>query len=100
MDERRLTPRLTPSRTRVAYAMPAWPEDSRAVLIHDVSASGLGLLAAHRLDPGGLVLLDLEGAGRAVVRVRHAAQLPDGVWQCGCEMLGGIADCEMRDLLA
>ncbi|MCI0455620.1 MAG: PilZ domain-containing protein [Gemmataceae bacterium] len=71
-----------------------WP-----AMVHDISATGIGLILPQRLEPGTLLSVDLDGVCRLLLgRVVHAAPQAGGHWRIGCAFLGQLTLEELQAL--
>jgi hypothetical protein len=72
--------------------------------IHNISASGIGLLSGHRFEPGSILLVQVreENPSRSpllVAKVVHATSQPTGDWLIGCILTRGLSEAEVRALV-
>jgi hypothetical protein len=88
------------ARYRLIRGTEGEPQSARVL---DISASGIGLAAAHPVDGGTLVSLELPSTGgrpfkilACVVRTR---QQQDGSWLLGCNFIRELQENELQQLL-
>jgi hypothetical protein len=71
----------------------------QAALVRDLSACGVGLLVADRIEPGVSLLIELCGRpGRALTlpaQAVHATPQADGRWHIGCRLTPRLRDAEL-----
>jgi hypothetical protein len=72
--------------------------------IRDISLDGLGLVVAHRYEPGSTLSVVPEVLPRSLapalaVRVRHVEPHGDGLWLIGCEFVTPLTEDELRVML-
>src|SRR5262245_46360443 len=87
--DRRNAARRQPALGTVCRLASADGEALGTGLVWNLSARGVSLLLARRLEPGTAVRAELVGAGGAVVarglRVAHASPLRTGDYALGCQ---------------
>jgi hypothetical protein len=83
-----------------------WPE-SRAerVLLHDISARGIGLVLTEPPPVGTVLALQLpacgSGAGRwTAAEVRQVTQLAKCIWVVGCALCEALSEEDVQDVLS
>jgi hypothetical protein len=71
----------------------------QAALVRDLSAYGVGLIAAGRINPGASVLIELcSRAGDALTwagQAVYATAQADGRWHIGCRLMGRLSDADL-----
>ena len=79
------------------------PDDvtNRAVLLHDISQSGIAFCSDKPMEPGTKLILNLNkntasGPVRLHALVVHSTQQPRGNWRIGCEFVRELTP-EMLD---
>jgi hypothetical protein len=94
-----------PGQVRAVYQRVNHPEsDDRPAQVLDISANGIGLLAADPLEVGTLLSVVLRGPdGKGVLTmlacvVRSAAR-NESEWALGCNFIRELTDQELRGLL-
>jgi hypothetical protein len=79
-------------------------KDALAVLLRDVSMSGLSLLLSYRFAPGTRLVVDLSDlcaiGDAALARVVHVRQRPGGRWLHGCSLARPLTDQQLEALRA
>jgi len=75
-----------------------------AAKILNVSASGVGLQASERIEPGVLLSVDLLDSHDAVRRtmlacVVHVSREGDGEWALGCNFIRSLSEADLSGLL-
>src|SRR5437764_5561207 len=70
----------------------------------DLSQGGLGLLVTAPLEPGEILVLELEShpdCNPVAVRARvvHTRRLPEGDWLLGCQFLEQMREEDLQNLL-
>lgn len=77
----------------------SWP-----AMVRDLSTSGIGIIVNRRFEPGTLLTVDLEDAGRTsqrslLVRVIRTAQEHPNSWVHGCAFTHPMSEAELLDLM-
>lgn len=68
--------------------------------IQDVSASGIGLVLTHPVEPEVLLAIDLQGVSRLLLaHVAHATPRTEGGWLVGCALINPLSEEELQALL-
>jgi hypothetical protein len=68
--------------------------------VHDISRSGIALLAQRKLPRGQLLALELEGVRRLLLaEVTHATAQEGHNWLVGCEFVAELSDEEFRNVV-
>jgi hypothetical protein len=75
-----------------------------ALRVHNISATGIGLVTPHRLRPGAVLVIRLTSPRRGmsrpiVVRVMHVTAHDGGGWLTGAEFVRRLSDESLRELL-
>jgi hypothetical protein len=82
-----------------------WPESRpERVLLHDISALGLGLVFADPPTVGTVLALQLPTGRPGVVRwttaeVRQVTQLADRIWVAGCALAEPLSPEDVQGVL-
>jgi hypothetical protein len=103
--ERRETERFPPELTPVCRVGGlTLPEMSRTI-VHDLSATGIGLLVNQPIKSGTVLVLCLETVDRRLARplparVMHASPVSEGHWLIGCQFVRRLSEPELRVLLS
>jgi hypothetical protein len=68
--------------------------------VHNLSATGVGLVLQSRVKPGTVLLLKFQHSDQRLsrplpVRVMHATALPDGGWLTGCAFVRRLSNEEL-----
>jgi hypothetical protein len=76
----------------------------QALRVHNISATGIGLVTPHKLRPGAVLVIRLASPGRCVsrpivVRVMHVTAQDDGSWLSGAVFVRPMSDDSLRELL-
>lgn len=76
-----------------------------ALGVHNISATGIGLVTPHRLRPGTALVIRLTSGARGVsrplvVRVMHATDQGDGSWLTGAVFVRRLSPQGLRELLS
>jgi hypothetical protein len=74
-----------------------------ALRVHNISATGIGLVTPHRLRPGTVLVIRLASRTRGVsrpmvVRVMHVTAHEDGGWLTGAEFVRRLSAEALREL--
>lgn len=101
--ERRKSVRYAANRFIAGYLI---TDDNRIIwtrALHDISASGIGLIVDRRIDPGALLTLDLYLPRRlprlCQVRVMHTLDDATGTFLIGGTFAQELAEDEVAELL-
>jgi hypothetical protein len=75
----------------------------QALRVQNISATGIGIMAPHKLRPGAVVVIRLASPTRGVsrpivVRVMHTTPL-DGAWLTGVMFVRPLSAESLRELL-
>jgi PilZ domain-containing protein len=75
----------------------------QALRVQNISATGIGLMAPHKLRPGAVVVIRLASPTRGVsrpivVRIMHATAF-DGAWLTGVMFVRPLGAESLRELL-
>jgi PilZ domain-containing protein len=76
-----------------------------ALGVHNISATGIGLVVPHQLRPGTVLVIRLTSSTRAVsrplvVRVMHATAQGNGSWLTGAVFVRRLSPQGLRELLS
>jgi hypothetical protein len=103
--EQRASPRF-PCHHRPAWRVlgTTWG-DSRTATVHNISATGIGLLCKTWIKPGTVLILTLQDRDQRSsrpmgVRVMHATEQADGLWLIGGAFTRRLSNRELEPLLA
>ncbi len=103
-ESRRSTPRF--ECRHVTFYRPVGRRNGNSELatLHDVSATGIGLLIRDRIKPGTILVIELNSTVHKVrhqrlARVAHATDQGDGYFLIGCEFAKPLNDTELIALM-
>ena len=104
-NERRATVRYPVSLDASCQAPPGTKNACWRARVREISALGIGLVFQHPLEPSTLLEIDLETAGRSVVRtvlarVVHVEPDPEGGWLVGCAFITELNDAQLQPFRA
>ena len=72
-------------------------------IIRDISAGGMALVLRQRLEPGTVLIVELETKTgrprRALVHVIHSTEEKPNRWITGCGFPAPLSEQELRDFL-
>ena len=72
-------------------------------IVRDISAGGMALILRQWLEPGTVLIVELETKAarprRALVHVIHSTQEADGRWITGCGFPSPLSEEQLRDFL-
>jgi hypothetical protein len=102
--EHRARLRQAPAGGLVCHLLMA-TDGCRWARVHNLSASGVGLLVSQHLEPGTLLMLELRNTRQRltlvlVARVIHSTPQPDGSWLGGCVFAEKIDGADLQALMA
>jgi len=103
-DERRSEVRSL-GRHRHSIRLLARPGLQRlTAIVRDVSLSGIGLELRHPMEPGTILVLELQGRHVGVSRIQsarviHATPLNGDTWLIGCKLKFPFSDFDLSCLL-
>jgi hypothetical protein len=76
---------------------------SWGAVVHNLSASGLGITLCYPFRPGTYLAVDVQNTRGMVrtlmVRVLHVHDQADGQWRLGCEFIKPLTQSDMEVLL-
>ncbi len=103
--ERRVAQRQPSQCEALTHSLDAEVELAWGATVRDISTSGIGLTLCYPFPAGSYLAVDLdlpESRGPApslLARVVHAQDMPDGMWQVGCEFVKPLTEGELELVL-
>jgi hypothetical protein len=103
-EEQRGAPRFAFGTRPCWHLVAADRGDSQKAQVHDISATGIGLLCQDHIKPGTVVIITLHDTQQRrfrpmPVRVMHATVQPDGLWLIGGAFNRKLSDGELQAIL-
>jgi hypothetical protein len=103
-EERRASERFPPGVAVSWHVLREDRDEEPRASVHNLSATGVGLLVDRPFKPGTVLVLGLQTRHRRLsrplpARVMHASTAEGGKWLVGCQFVRKLSEAELQVLL-